>query len=133
MALNYLSLVALLDGVNWVFDLYTGGPRRPVFFDIGVTCPDLLELDRNFPAIRDELLALLAEKQTIPRYHDLDAMQGRISAKGDPEKSWKVFYLYAMGEKPEANRGRCPNTSAVLDRIPGLFQAFFSILDGGKA
>ena len=31
--------------------------------------------------------------------------------------------LYAMGEKPEANRGKCPETSAVLDSIPNLFQA----------
>jgi aspartate beta-hydroxylase/beta-hydroxylase len=38
-----------------------------------------------------------------------------------------------MGEKPAANRQRCPQTAAALDRIPGLFQAFFSILDGGKS
>src|SRR5690349_6260037 len=102
MAINYLNLAGLLDGANWVFDLYTGGPRRAAFFDIESTRPELLELDRSFPAIRDELLALLPEKQAIPKYHELDEMQGPISAKGDPDKSWKVFYLYAMGEKPEA-------------------------------
>jgi aspartyl/asparaginyl beta-hydroxylase (cupin superfamily) len=38
-----------------------------------------------------------------------------------------------MGEKPAANRAKCPRTSALLDEIPGLFQAFFSILEGGKS
>ncbi|MFN2624357.1 MAG: 16S rRNA (cytosine(1402)-N(4))-methyltransferase, partial [Chthoniobacterales bacterium] len=61
---------------------------------------------------REELLALLLEKSEIPRYHDLDRMQSYISAKGDPDKAWKIFYLYAMGEKPGANRARCPRTSA---------------------
>ena len=69
----------------------------------------------------------------MPRYHDLDAMQTNISAVGDPAKSWKVFYLYAMGEKPAENVGLCPKTSALLDGIPGLFQAFFSILEAGKS
>jgi aspartyl/asparaginyl beta-hydroxylase (cupin superfamily) len=133
MGLNHINLVGLLDGFNWVFDFHTGGPRRPVFFDIDQTYPSLRTLDRNFPAVRDELRALLAEKDAIPRYHDLDPMQANISNGVDPDKNWKVFYLYAMGEKPAANRARCPKTAALLDEVPGLFQAFFSILDGGKS
>lgn len=131
--MNYTSLVGLLDVANWFFDFSTGGERRPVFFDIAKTRPELLALDRNAPAIREELTGLLAEKQSIPRYHEVDGMQHYISGKFDADKDWKVFYLYAMGEKPAANRGRCPRTAELLDGIPGLFQAFFSILDGGKS
>ncbi len=131
--MSYLSLVGLLDGVNRFFDLHTGGDRRPVFFDVGSTCPQLHELDRHAESIRGELLALLEDKPSIPRYHELDRMQHGISARVDPDKDWKVFYLFAMGEKPAANRARCPRTAALLDRVPGLFQAFFSILDGGKS
>jgi aspartate beta-hydroxylase/beta-hydroxylase len=76
------------------------------------------------------MLGLLPDKDAIPRYHDLDEGQTDISA--NTEHDWKVFMLYAMGEKPEANRAKCPQTCAVLDQIPDLFQAFFSILDPGK-
>lgn len=133
LRLNYINLVGILDVVNSVFDLHIGGSRRPVFFDKAVTCPPLAALDHQAQVIREELLALLPEKSHIPRYHDLDQMQRRISAVGDPEKSWKIFYLYIMGEKPLENRAKCPETSKLLDQVPGLFQAFFSILDGGKA
>jgi aspartyl/asparaginyl beta-hydroxylase (cupin superfamily) len=123
----------VLRVVNAFFDMATGGKRRPALFEAARTCPALLELDRNYPAIRAELSAILSDKAAIPRYHELDQVQRRISAIVDPDKDWKVFYLYAMGEKPEHNRARCPRTSALLDGVPGLFQAFFSILDGGKS
>lgn len=125
----------LLDPMNRFLDLATGGPKRPVFFDIDATRPELRALDRNFPVIREELLGVLAGsgKDAIPRYHELDAMQYDISAEVNPERSWKVFYLNAIGEKPAANVARCPRTSGLLDGIPGLFQAFFSILEGGKS
>ena len=131
--MNYLNYLVILQQIDRLFDLYTGGPRRPVFFDIEKTCPQLLKLDENSAAIRKELLPLLPQKRAIPRYHELDETEHYISAKFDPDKDWRVFYLYAMGEKPEANRARCPETSALLDRIPCLMQAFFSILDGGKS
>src|SRR3954465_9329238 len=89
---NYINLVGLLDGVNRFYDLYTGGSKRPVFFDIEATSPELLHLGRSFPPFPDEPEPLLTEKAEIPRYHDLDRMQSYISAKGDPDKAWKIFY-----------------------------------------
>lgn len=133
MGVSYLNLVGVLDGFNWLFDFHTGGRNRPVFFDIDETYPSLRALDRQYPTIRQELVSLLADKPEIPRYHDLDAMQTYISNTVDADKNWKIFYLYAMGEKPGANREKCPTTAATLDQIPGLFQAFFSILEGGKS
>jgi aspartyl/asparaginyl beta-hydroxylase (cupin superfamily) len=124
-----LSLLPL-KGVNALFDLHTGGRQRRVFFDIDQTFPELRQIDQKYEAIRGELLAILPEKDNIPRYHELDEGQHDISAK--TERDWKVFMLYAMGEKPEANRAKCPETCQVLDAIPNLFQAFFSILEPGK-
>ena len=41
--------------------------------------------------------------------------------------------MEAMGRKAALHRLQCPMTARVLDRIPGVFQAFFSILEGGKS
>jgi aspartyl/asparaginyl beta-hydroxylase (cupin superfamily) len=38
-----------------------------------------------------------------------------------------------MGRKAKSNRQLCPNTAALIDGIPNVFQAFFSILEGGKS
>ena len=78
-----------------------------------------------------KLYKLLPDKGKIPKYHELD--QGQTDISAETAHDWKVFMLYAMGEKPEANRSKCPVTSAVLDNIPDLFQAFFSILDARKS
>jgi len=133
MILDQINYENLLIPLNKFYDLHIGGPRRPVFFDIATTRPELLELDRNYPVIREELLGILPEKRAIPRYHELDEMQYNISARVAPDKDWKVYPLNIMGVKPEAFCARCPRTMALLDRIPGLFEAFFSILEGGKS
>ncbi|MBX9790502.1 MAG: aspartyl/asparaginyl beta-hydroxylase domain-containing protein [Pirellulales bacterium] len=37
------------------------------------------------------------------------------------------------GDQAQENRALCPDTCAVLARVPSLMQAFFSILDPGKS
>ena len=133
MILDQMNYEALLVPLNKFYDLHIGGRGRPVFFDVTATRPELLELDRNFSVIREELLGILPEKRSIPRYHELDQMQYNISARVDPDRDWKVYPLNIMGVKPDAFCRRCPRTSKLLDGIPGLFEAFFSILEGGKS
>ena len=110
MILDQINYEQLLIPLNKFYDLHIGGSRRPVFFDIAATRPELLELDRNYQVIRDELLGILPDKQAIPRYHELDAMQYNISARVEPDKDWKVYPLNIMGVKPEAYCARCPRT-----------------------
>jgi aspartyl/asparaginyl beta-hydroxylase (cupin superfamily) len=133
MILDQIDYEKLLIPLNKFYDLHVGGARRPVFYDIAATRPELLELDRHYPVIREELLGILPDKRAIPRYHELDEMQYNISARVDPEKDWKVYPLDIMGVRPPAFCARCPRTTALLDGIPGLFEAFFSILEGGKS
>lgn len=123
-----------LSGIwNPLFDLWTGGDQREVVFDIDRTMPELREIDRRFPEIRKELLAVLAQQDELPRYHELDSDLIYASGRFHRDKRWNVFMLYSYGARPERNRARCPVTCEALERIPDLSQAFFSILDGGKS
>jgi len=107
-----------------------GAENRPATFDVATTVPALLEVQKNYPVIRAEVEALLGSGVTIPRYHEVDPGQVQISA-GD--KKWKVFVLDLVGARPRTALELCPKTSAILDRVPNLFQAFFSILEAGKS
>jgi aspartate beta-hydroxylase/beta-hydroxylase len=118
------------DGVNAFFDIWTGGARRPVFHDAAKLCPELKELDRNYPEIRREVENLLAIRSRIPTYHEMDGAQAPISAAtaGD----WRVFVLAGPGLDLTENHRLCPKTSELLGKVPNLFQAFVSILDPKK-
>lgn len=117
--------------INGFLNLYTGGKKRPTFFNIDRTYPELNELTRNYAAIRAELDHVLKTQQNLPEYHDVDPGERAISQT--TAKKWSVFMLYILGHKPEANRALCPVTSRILDGIPNLVQAFFSVLDPGKS
>jgi aspartyl/asparaginyl beta-hydroxylase (cupin superfamily) len=127
------ALYHLSGASNGFFDLWTGGSRRPVFFDIDATLPQLRALDAAHAAIREELRALMPYRTHLPRYHEIDSDLIHASGRHDRDKSWNVFMLYSYGTRPRANRARCPRTCAALDGIAGVSQAFFSILEGGKS
>ncbi len=121
------------NAVNAYLRRRAGGDGRPVFYDIDAVCPPLAELSRSWQTIRREFDLALAADRDLPRYHDVDPGEAEISAGGDPDKRWTVYLLYLLGHKPAANRARCPHTCRLLDAVPGLIQAFFSILDPGKS
>ena len=85
------------------------------------------EVEAAYPAIRAELETLLEHPERIPAFHQISPDQERIS-KGD---NWKVFTFHAYGTRIEDNRALCPETSRLIDRVPGLQNAWFSILAPG--
>lgn len=118
---------------NRVFHLAVDGDRRPAFHNIDSIRPELRILDRNFAVIRNELDAVLAEKASIPRYHEITARETYISGTIDPDKDWRVFMLRTPVGIPRKNQLKCPRTTELTGQIPGIVQAFFSILDPGKS
>jgi aspartyl/asparaginyl beta-hydroxylase (cupin superfamily) len=128
-----LDFLSPLGWLNAFFDRYTGAENRSAFFDIDKTAPALNSLALNYAEIKQELESILRTQPAMPDYHELDLTQLYVSRKLDRDKAWKVFMLYAMGERWEANRALCPRTCTLLNQIPGLFQAFFSILEAGKS
>ncbi|MGF6495446.1 aspartyl/asparaginyl beta-hydroxylase (cupin superfamily) [Luteibacter sp. 621] len=82
------------------------------------------QLEAAWPEIRAELDHLLEHPEDIPAFHQLSPDQKRIS-KGD---NWKTFGFYVYGNRSDENCALCPRTAAVLDTLPGMRSAMFSIL-----
>jgi beta-hydroxylase len=89
--------------------------------------PGLIELGSHWRTIRDELLPLLAEREKIPAFRDISPDHQRIAT----DTKWKSFFLEGYGFHAEENCARCPETMALLRKVPGLVVAFFSIMEPG--
>lgn len=96
------------------------------FFDENAL-PGIGLLSDNWEAIRSEAETLLANRAEIPPLGRISPDHRRIAR----DSSWKSFFLCGYGYKFQANRAKCPATAAVLDRIPGIVVAFFSIFEPG--
>lgn len=90
--------------------------------------PWVAELEANWRDVRAELDEILRFREHIPRFQDVSADQYRIS----PDDQWRTFILYGFGYRSQVNCELCPKTTALLQRIPRLQTAFFSILAPGK-
>jgi len=82
------------------------------------------QLEGSYSDIRKELDRILEHPEDIPAFHQVSPDQSRIS-KGD---NWKTFAFYVFGKRVDENCGLCPKTAALLDDLPGLQNAWFSIL-----
>jgi beta-hydroxylase len=91
------------------------------------TFPWVADLERSWPVIRRELEAVLQRVDDLPAFHEISRDQARIS-----DSRWKTFFLYAYGFKAEGNCARCPETTRIVESVPGMKTAFFSILGPGK-
>lgn len=118
--------------MNRFVDIWVHGDERPVSYDVDQVVPELRRLEQNWPAIRREAERILPGLHDIPRYYELDPVQYGIS-ETEAGADWRVFMLNAYGELPAKNRALCPETSRLIDSVPGVYAAFFSILDAGKS
>jgi ornithine lipid ester-linked acyl 2-hydroxylase len=85
------------------------------------------ELEANWTTIRHELDAVMTDRAALPNMQDLSPLQYGITR----DKVWKVFAFRAYGARIEENCGACPETARLLDKIPDLEVAFFSVLEPG--
>jgi aspartyl/asparaginyl beta-hydroxylase (cupin superfamily) len=121
----------LLKLPNALFSASKTWDSRPVLYPcIDAICPELRQLEEAYPAIKKEYLAVRERLARVPRYHEVDRLQYELSDSPSASMNWRVFFLEAMGRKAALHRQQCPTTAGVLDRIPEVFQAFFSILEG---
>ena len=83
------------------------------------------ELEANWEVIRKELDEILKYKEELPNFQDISLDQGYSTTKDD---LWKTYFLYGYGIKVAPNCQRCPETTRLIEKIPGMKTAFFSIL-----
>ncbi|MGH9058118.1 MAG: aspartyl/asparaginyl beta-hydroxylase domain-containing protein [Acidimicrobiales bacterium] len=90
--------------------------------------PWIAELERDWATIRAELDEVLTYRDALPNFQDISVDQASIT----DDDGWKTFFFIGYGFRAEANCARCPRTAALLDAVPGLTTAFFSILSPHK-
>ena len=81
----------------------------------------------NWQDIRDEAKEVLKYRDAIPGFEDVSPDQYRIAK----EKQWKTFVLFGFGQKLEKNAQLAPKTCDILEKVPNLQTAWFSILAPG--
>ena len=118
--------------IDRLYYLAVGKETRPVFYDTAETYPALEVIDENYDTIREELVSVLPRLEGVPKYHEVFHKETAISAGG--EANWRTLFLsiYGAGDALPT-RSLCPRTAAILERVPNLLQAFFSILEPGKS
>ncbi len=89
--------------------------------------PWIPRLEAAAPVIQSELDDILEHRDALPRLHDLQQDQYRISADG----RWKSFMLTGWGFRSKTGERLCPRTLDLVESIPGVRTAFFSLLEPG--
>ncbi|TBW54798.1 aspartyl/asparaginyl beta-hydroxylase domain-containing protein [Marinobacter halodurans] len=85
-------------------------------------------IEKNWMIIRRELEGVLTNAEDLPNFQDISPEQKALTA----DNHWKTFFLYGYGLKSEKNCSACPSTAMLLEGIPGMTTAFFSVLSPGK-
>lgn len=100
-------------------------PDHPPVWDPG-SFPWTAAIEGAYPEIRREVEGLLAGPTEIPHIEDVTGgiPQGNVGP-------WRSFVLMHQGRWIDWNCRRCPDTTAAVQRIPGLTMAGFSVLEPG--
>jgi aspartyl/asparaginyl beta-hydroxylase (cupin superfamily) len=100
---------------------------NPPVYDNAVL-PWAAEVEAEWHLIRAELDRLLTRKDELPGFHEIAADVRTISA----DRNWKTFIICGYGLKSDDAVRACPETWRILQKIPGLKTALFSIFEPGK-
>lgn len=90
--------------------------------------PWTTEIENNWDIINSELKAILLHHQQLPNLQDIEKEQQILNQ----DSKWKTFFLYGFGKKATLNCSLCPSTTSLIEKIPGMKTAFFSILSPKK-
>ena len=78
--------------------------------------------------VQSELKAVLSAVDKIPIHQEIVEEAKPLT---DDDK-WLSYFFYVYGQRFEKQCSECPDTARLLQKIPGMKTAFFSILSPGK-
>ena len=90
--------------------------------------PWVEQVEANWKVIREELERVLEDHSALPNFQDISKDQIEIT----DDDRWKTFFLYGFGFKAPLGVEMCPRTAALMEQIPGMKTAMFSILSPRK-
>ncbi len=109
-------------------------------YDRRIDTPPVLDIEHYFPGaadfaarwrdIRGEAMAICADLEKVPRFHELMSAQADISANDG--RDWRMFIMRAYGMDVAANGDRCPVVSTLLAQHREVTSCVFSFLAPGK-
>lgn len=90
--------------------------------------PWVAHIEENWEVIRAEAERLLEEREELANFQDISKDQIEIT----DDDRWKTFFLYGYGFEAKLGVQMCPRTAALMQEIPGMTTAMFSILSPRK-
>ncbi|HWA30707.1 MAG TPA: aspartyl/asparaginyl beta-hydroxylase domain-containing protein [Rhizomicrobium sp.] len=84
-------------------------------------------LKQQTPVIRAEAERILRDRMSVPSVREISPDHAKIAV----DDKWRSFFLWGYGVKIEDNCARCPETARILENIPGLLTAFYSVMLAG--
>src|ERR1700730_2300001 len=118
-----MAIVAWAERLNLTFSKF----ENQCVYDNSLF-PWVAEVEREWRKIRSEL------DRVLPRKADLATVQ-TISKDAEAitqDQGWKTFVLAGYAVRSERNIRECPETWLIMQNIPGLKTAMFSIFEPGK-
>jgi ornithine lipid ester-linked acyl 2-hydroxylase len=119
----FMQVVAFAERLN----VKCSKVGNPMVYDTAAF-PWAAEIEREWPAIRAELERVLVRQAELPGFHEISTDVATITQ----DMGWKTFFFCGYGARADANIRQCPETWRIVNKIPGLITAMFSILEPGK-
>jgi beta-hydroxylase len=85
-------------------------------------------IEADWKLVRAELETVLARRDELPNFQDISTDQYHLT----DDDQWKTYFFYGYGFRSDANCARCPETTRLVEAIPGMTTAMFSIFGPGK-
>ena len=120
------ALMKVISGVEAVNFRYAKAGNPPVYKT--ASFPWAAGVEAEWAVIRAELDQVLKRKAELPSFQSIS----RDVATINQDEGWKTFFFTGYGKRSERNIAQCPQTWRVLQSIPGLRAAMFSIFEPGK-